>query len=189
MSRKKTGEGIFYIVFLDRIGERSSQLLIEALTYKIPEGTHTIYILISTGGGSVSYGFAIFSILRALPYKIIIHNIGSVDSIGIVFFLAARERYSIRYGTFLIHRVKSSADNKEADDSYIEEKLSCIRAEEKKIKDAVLNNSNISGKEFDELFTVGQLKDAEYALNRGIISKICDISLPEKANVVVIKSA
>lgn len=42
--------------------------------------------MLSTPGGSVMNGLNLYNVLRALPFKIITHNVGNVDSIGMQLF-------------------------------------------------------------------------------------------------------
>ncbi len=43
---------------------------------------------------------------EGVPYKLITHNVGNVDSIGNVIFLAAEERYACSTSTFMFHGVR-----------------------------------------------------------------------------------
>jgi ATP-dependent Clp protease protease subunit len=187
-SHDRESDGTTYIIFCTTIEDNTAQEFMDIIANDLPEDTHTLYILFSTGGGSVSYGFTIYNFLRALPYRIIMHNIGSVDSIGVVIFLAAHERYSTDNGSFLIHRVKGSSKNEKTDDSSLREKLSCIEVEEEKIKNVVTRYTKISTREFWHLFDIGQLKDVDYAFDRGIIDDVRDARIPQGAKVLVIKA-
>jgi ATP-dependent Clp protease, protease subunit len=177
-----------YIVFCAGIDEKPVQEFMDVIASKISGDTERLYILFSTGGGSVSCGFALYNFLRALPYDIEMHNIGSVDSIGIVIFLAAQKRYSTANGTFLIHRVKSEFKKEKMEGGSINEKLSCVKGEEKKISDVVISRSKMPVEEFNKLFEAGELKDAEYGLKNGIIEEIKDVSFPQGAQIFVIKA-
>ena len=50
-------------------------------------------------------GLNLYNVLRALPTKLITHNVGNVDSIGNAIFLAGVERYACPHSTFMFHGV------------------------------------------------------------------------------------
>ncbi len=62
------------------------------LSDQINKGQKEFYFLISSPGGSVNDGIVLYNFIKALPAKIIMHNIGVIDSIATVIFLAANER-------------------------------------------------------------------------------------------------
>jgi ATP-dependent Clp protease protease subunit len=175
-----------YVALLGSIDDEKAEQFLDIVANKLPKGTRTLHIFFSTGGGTVSSGFVIYNFLRALPYKVIMHNIGSVDSIGGVIFLAGEERYAVENGTFLIHRVSSELKENKSDESSIREKLSCICAEEEKIRQIFLERSKLSREEFEHLFEYGELKDASFALEKGIIHERRPIPLPPVGALLVV---
>lgn len=188
-SQQSDTDGIAYIGLFASIGQESVQECIDALITRLPEDTHTVYFLLSTGGGSVSYGFTLYNFLTQLPYKLVMHNVGSVDSIGGVIFLAGKERYSTENGTFLIHRVKGDFKESTANDSNLREKLSCVQTEETKIRRVLTGRSALSDKEFDQLFEYGELKDTAFALEKEWIHAVKPAPFPKPDRWVLIKGA
>jgi len=51
------------------------------------------------------HGMNLYNVLRAMPFKLITHNVGNVDSIGNAVFLARAERYACPHSTFMFHGV------------------------------------------------------------------------------------
>ena len=51
------------------------------------------------------YGMNLYNVLRALPIKLTVHNVGNVDSIGNAVFLAGSPRYACPHSTFMFHGV------------------------------------------------------------------------------------
>jgi ATP-dependent protease ClpP protease subunit len=188
VGKRHRGNGTAYICFFSAIEAASTQKLLDVIANNLPEDTHTIYIMITTQGGSIPHGFFLYNILRGLPYKIVMHNIGSVDSIGNVMFFAAEERYSSSNGTFLIHKAKTVAKNDCADEQYIREKLSCLNVEEKKIRDIFETHTKIPSTDLDLFFQSGELKDANYALETGMIKEIREIQIPADGFLTIIQS-
>src|SRR5689334_10006668 len=81
-----------------------------ALIAELPNHVKTLHLLISTGGGTVMHGIAAYNLLKSLPHTVITHNIGDVNSIGIIMFLAGKKRYASPLATFMIHGVKAVID-------------------------------------------------------------------------------
>jgi ATP-dependent protease ClpP protease subunit len=50
-------------------------------------------------------GITMFNVLLAMPYEIVTHNIGNVDSIAVALFLAGKRRLSNANATFMFHGV------------------------------------------------------------------------------------
>lgn len=64
-----------------------------------------VYLLLSTPGGSVMHGMNLYNVLRGMPFELITHNVGNVDSIGNAVFLAGAKRYAAPHSTFMFHGV------------------------------------------------------------------------------------
>lgn len=187
-AKKEAKDGIAYIASFGNIDATFTETLIDTIANKLPDNTKTIYYLFSTGGGTVSIGVAIYNLLRALPYKVVMHNIGSVDSIGNVIFAAGNERYATPNGTFLIHRVRSTMEkNDNLEDNLLREKLNITETEENKIIKIYLEHTKIPKMELLQYFESGELKNAQYAIEKGMIDEIREVKIPEGAEVIVIK--
>ena len=172
-----------YIGLFGSIDEDIMRKSIDLIANKLPDDTDTLYVLFSTTGGDVSAGFVLYNYLRALPVAVVMHNVGSVDSIGNVIFMAGEKRYVTSNGTFLIHRVKSTTNNDNAEVSYIHEKLSTIVTEEKKIKSVFMERSRMSSEEFEARFAKGELQDADYAVKHGLADEIRELKLPAHTQI------
>ena len=68
--------------------------VLQLTTQLVQQGFDEIRLFMTTPGGDVATGFTLFHYLRSLPVKIVTHNVGSVNSIGNVVFLAGEERYA-----------------------------------------------------------------------------------------------
>ena len=92
----------------DRVREFSEFCLNKIEKYQ-PE---ILYFLFASPGGSTDAGITLYNFLRALPQKIVMHNMSSVDSIGTVVFLAGDERFASPHSTFLFHSVKKQHEKR-----------------------------------------------------------------------------
>lgn len=67
------------------------------------EGADALQINIATMGGECSYGFTLYNFLRALPLPVHTHNLGTVESMGNILFLAGEQRTACAHSKFLFH--------------------------------------------------------------------------------------
>jgi ATP-dependent Clp protease protease subunit len=67
------------------------------------EGASEIWLHFASEGGQTFQGFAVYSFLRSLPVPLTVHNLGNVESISLVVYLAGETRRVCPQGRFLIH--------------------------------------------------------------------------------------
>jgi ATP-dependent Clp protease, protease subunit len=95
-----------YISFFADINPMTSAALVGNIFDQINKGgANAIYLLLSTPGGTVDHGIALYNVLKGLPVPFTTHNVGSVNSIGNVVFLAGKERKAAPNTTFMFHGV------------------------------------------------------------------------------------
>ena len=97
--------GTVYVSFSADINPTTTETLIGLCAKLSQEGATTIYLLLSTPGGNVHNGINLYNMLKSMPFKLITHNVASVDSVGNVVFLAGDERYACANATFMFHGV------------------------------------------------------------------------------------
>src|SRR5438067_2302454 len=89
--------------FVGQITNPASKNLRTACCNAVTNGTKEIQILFSSLGGDVSEAFSLHNFLRALPVKLTMHCVGSVDSAAMSVFLAGEQRLCCPDSTFLFH--------------------------------------------------------------------------------------
>ena len=176
-----------YLGLFSSIESSTAERFIDTVCNKIPADTKTLYILFSSSGGSVSAGFVIYNFLRSLPYTIIMHTIGSVDCIGMVLFLAGKQRYATDNATFLLQRITSHPGESETPNA-AKNRLSCVTVEQTKIRDITLERTDLTEKQFDKLFAQGKCETAKFALQKKLIHAIRPCPFP-KEHVYIIKNS
>lgn len=62
-----------------------------------------ITLYLSSEGGDLNSGFSLYNFIRSYPLPIKIINMGTIESIAVMIYLAADERYSIENSRFLFH--------------------------------------------------------------------------------------
>ena len=129
-------------------------------------------------------GITLYNFMRGLPYKLVAHNIGNVDSIGNAVFLAADERYACPHSTFMFHGVGFDNPARRYEWKDLDQMMDSLMADEKRIADIICERSAVSEDEAKEFFMLQQTKSAEFARERGVIHEIRDLSLPLGAPVL-----
>jgi ATP-dependent protease ClpP protease subunit len=172
-----------YINFFDGINESKVKAMMGMLSQIVAQNRpETLYFLFSSPGGSVDAGIVLYNFLRALPVEIIMHNTGSVGSIGTVIFLAGAKRYAAPQSTFLFHGVQTLFPaNTTMTHPQLFERLSTVKQDENKIAGIVASRSNLTEKEVRELFHQGESKDLDFAKDKGVIHEIREPAIPKDA--------
>ena len=96
---------VVYVLFSAEINAHTTESLLAVAAKCVNQKVKEIYLAMSTPGGSVMHGMNLYNVLRALPVTLTVHNVGSVNSIGNVIFLAGERRYASQHSTFMFHGV------------------------------------------------------------------------------------
>jgi len=117
-----------YIKLFAGINGNSVNAFMNIIDQKVTAGIEHLVILISSPGGSVFHGLSAYNYLRGLPVTVETHNFGSVDSIGVVLYLAGEKRYSVPDARFLLHPVSFGfSSNQRLEEKQLEEKLKSLQ--------------------------------------------------------------
>lgn len=91
------------IHFTGPINSSTCGNLINTCAKVLQQEAEELRINIATMGGECSYGFTLYNFLRALPVPIHTHNLGTVESMGNILFLAGERRSACTHSKFLFH--------------------------------------------------------------------------------------
>jgi ATP-dependent protease ClpP protease subunit len=177
MDNKKT----VYITFFDGIDptkvNKFIQFTTEVINIHNPTG---LYFFIASNGGDVDSGFVLYNFLISLQIKLTItmHNIGTIDSIANVIFVAGQNRYAAPNASFLFHGVSMNMQGP-VSRTILKESLSRLEGMEDRIAHTVSKHSKLTEADLTSLFQQGEGKDVNFALNKEIISEIIVPSVPE----------
>lgn len=94
-----------YLSFAAKVTDQTASSLMHTLAAAIQQGVQELNLLLATPGGSVMHGMALYNYLTALPVALTTFNIGNVDSIGAIVFLAGTHRFACPHSTFTLHPV------------------------------------------------------------------------------------
>lgn len=173
------GADLVYVSFSAEVNPNTTEVLIGAMANCANLGVKKVYLLISTPGGAVMNGMNVYNVLRGMPFDLVTHNVGNVDSIGNVIFLAGKERYATPHSTFMFHGVGLTANgNMRLEEKILREYLGNIQADHKRIGAILAQGSSLSEAEVETLFLEAQTKDAAWAVGRGIVHEVRDVHIP-----------
>jgi len=121
-----------------------------------------------------------------MPFKVITHNVGNVDSIGNAIFLAGEERYACKHSTFMFHGVGFNMANQNIrlEEKNIREMLDNILSNHSRIGTILEERTKLDKAVIPELFREAQTKDSAFAVGCGIIDEVRDINIPPGSTVI-----
>src|SRR5687767_340379 len=100
---QEQGKKTAYITFNAGIDQKIIQTMIAVFFEQIQNGFEHLYIMFTTTGGGINEGIALYNTLRSMPATVTMHNMGNIDSVGNIIFLAGEHRYACPSSTFMFH--------------------------------------------------------------------------------------
>lgn len=167
-----------YVSFAAEINAKTTEALLGVMAQQCGQNVKTVHLLLSTPGGQVNCGITIYNILRGMPFELITHNVGNVDSIGNVIFLAGAKRFACAHSTFMFHGVGFDiVQPARFEEKTLRERMQSLDADQSRIGAIIRERTNLNAKEVKRLFFEAQTKDATHARANGIVHKICDVNI------------
>lgn len=173
-----------YISFVAEINVSTAEVLLNTCGQLANQKIKNVHLLLSTPGGQVREGIALYNTLRAMPFKLITHNTGSVNSIGNVIFLAGEERYACPVSYFMFHGVGFEAPGVRLEEKLLRERLDGIMSDQGLIAKVIQERTRLNSEETSKLFLQAVTKDAPWAKDVGIIDEIREAHIPSGTPVV-----
>ena len=175
-----------YVLFSAEVNPNTTEVLLATCADLANKGAKAIHLLLSTPGGSVMHGINIYNILRGLPFRLTTHNVGSVNSVGNVVFLAGDERYAVPDSTFMFHGVGFDVpQGSRLEEKLLRERLDSIQADQNQIASIIRDRASFPDEqEIASLFLQAATKDVAYARGHGIIHEIRNLDIPFGATVI-----
>ena len=169
---------IEYVLFSRLINDENVSELVRKLN-EISSREQDIYLLLNSHGGNVAAGIHCYNMLRALPTRLVSHNVGNVDSIANAIFLAGEERYSTSAAVFMYHSVGFDFNAPtRLDCRQLREHLDSVVADHNRIGAIISDRSELALPAAIELFDTQIVRTSAWALESGIIHGVKDLQLP-----------
>ena len=174
-----------YLLFQSEVNQQSCERLCTAMSALANQGYREIYFVLSTPGGGVSNGLAIYNLMRGLPCRFVTHNIGNVDSIGNVIYLGGEERYTCAHATFMWHGVGfNNVQVPRLEQKNLKEMLDNITHDHVRIGGIVRERSNLDARKITKLFLEARTKDADFAVESGLAHAIREVQIEPGRQIV-----
>ncbi len=173
-----------YLDFYAPITEENVNTFMQVINGQIIEKSpESIYLLLSSSGGSVVAGITMYNFILSLRRKVefTIHNIGAVDSIANVVFMSGHKRYASKTSTFLFHGITWNLNQGAYTLNQLREFANQTEASNRQITSIISDNSSLTETELLSLFIQGESKDVDFAIEKGIIHEIKDVDIPDDA--------
>ena len=127
-----------YVSFSAEITPQTSESLLAVCADLAKKQVDKVYLLLSTPGGNVMNGLNLYNVLCGMPFTLTTHNVGNVNSIGNVVFLAGEERYATNNSSFMFHGVGFPVTaNTHFEEKLLRERLNGVLADQGQIADVV----------------------------------------------------
>ena len=176
---------LVYVSFSAEINVKTTESLIAVLSNLANLNVGAVNLLISTPGGSVMNGLNLYNVLKGMPFELTTHNVGNVDSIGNMVFLAGRRRYATATATFMFHGVGFTLDKGgRLEEKDLRERLDGILSDQTRIGQVISQHTRLTEEEVAGLFRQAQTKDAHFAVEKGIVDEIREVQIPPGAPVI-----
>ncbi|MHB1765545.1 MAG: ATP-dependent Clp protease proteolytic subunit [Gammaproteobacteria bacterium] len=174
-----------YLLFQSEVNQQSCERLCTAMGALAAQGFREIYLMLSTPGGGVSNGLAIYNFMRGLPCRFVTHNIGNVDSIGNVIFLGGDQRYACAQATFMWHGVGfNNVQVPRLEQKNLKEMLDNIKHDHRRIGEIVAERSNLQPRQIGKLFLEAQTKDANFAIKYRLAHAIRELQIESGRQII-----
>lgn len=178
-----------YVLFTAPILPETVNALVGHLASLAPHHEE-LHLLLNSPGGSVGDGVHCYNLLRSLPVKLSTYNVGNVDSIANVIFLAGDRRFAADSAVFLFHGVAVELPGPaRLDEPFLRERLQSIQADHDRIAGIMADRTKLTVETATELFREQRVHGADWALEHGIIHRVGQPELPKDIPLVQIQTA
>ena len=172
-----------YVWFARSINDQTMNELIASL-FDIATRSDEIHLLINSNGGNVHAGIHCYTMMNALSATLITYNVGHVDSIANVIFLAGEKRYCAPTSVFMFHSVGFDYNGPtRLEGRQLREHLDSVVADHKRIGDIISSRSLLKQPAASELFDIQRVYDASWAKENGVVHDISELQIRQGANM------
>lgn len=174
-----TPASIKYLSFSADIDRQSVQMLIQVMSKYHNDGVQEVYLMLSTTGGETQAGIHLYNFLRGLPIRLTVHNVGYVNSVGNVIFLAGDSRYANANATFMFHGVGFTlSQGQRFQEQQLRERLEGVLRDQGRLGSIIQERTKLDEEVVAALFSKAETKDAAWAAEHGFIDEVRDLQIP-----------
>lgn len=174
-----------FLSFIRPVTIETVNALLSVVNDVIKQGATEIILLMSSPGGNLLSGFAAYNQLSLLPVTLTTYNIGSINSVAIIMFLAGEKRFAVPTATFLFHETNwSFTQSTEIPRRQIIEAASALDSYEKNMRDIIVSKTSLTASEVNDLLLAYLTRDAHFAKDRKIIDDIVMIDISPGVQII-----
>ena len=173
-----------YINFNLEINPQSTQALFKIIQEQLAKKIEKIFLLISSPGGNVDPGIAIYNFLKGLPIEVITHNYGSCDSIAALVFCAGKKRYTVVNSRFLIHGIGLTVQNQRFNEINLRETLDSLKNQRETISKIIAKECNKKVEDVEKDMLDGIVLNPDEAIKYGLVTEIKNDLIPSGFNFI-----
>ena len=174
-----------FVSFSAEVVPQTAEALLNAMAQLVNHGFRDIHLLLSSPGGVVALGITIYNVLRGLPIDLTTHNVGNVDSIGTVIYLAGERRFVCPQATFMLHGVSFTAPPmSQFFEKTLKERLASIQADHERIKAIYNERAGIDPERAEEIFLGESTMNAAESVANGLAHGIEAVQIPAGSPVL-----
>ncbi|MBA7605808.1 ATP-dependent Clp protease proteolytic subunit [subsurface metagenome] len=173
-----------YLNFNLKINPQSAQALFNIIQEQLSQGMKKLHLLISSPGGNVDPGIAIYNFLKGLPIQVITYNYGSCDSIAALVFCAGEKRYTVSNSRFLIHGIGLTVQNQRFNEAKLRETLDSLKNQREIISKIIAKECEKRIKDVETDMLNGIVLNPQEAIEYGLATEIKDDLIPQGVNFI-----
>lgn len=178
------GKNIF-ISFVQPVDSVTVNSILKICNEAVRLGHETITLLISSQGGGMEVGFALYNQLIGLPVELTTYNIGSINSVANIIFLAGKKRLATPSATFLFHETYWNLPGAtQLRFQQVNEISESLKAEDDRVKNVILSHSKMEREYLNKLIGKGSTLDANEALKNGIVHEIRELDISKGIEIL-----
>ena len=174
-----------YVIFHGDINVHSRQWITQTLCECVRAGVPEVHLAMSSTGGNLHEATTLYHMLKSCPVRLIVHNVGSVNSAAIAVFAAGKTRYAAPGAAFRFHRMTSAPIHGPQTIQQLHEAAQFLAGEADLHHNVIAAETDFSSSDVEALFSGENWLSAQQAQAHSLIDEIRDFSLDSGAPVVV----
>lgn len=167
-------------VIVNLIGEinnRTTTQFLFILSNQLQSGTKDFRINIPSPGGGVFHGITIYNFLIGLKGIVLhTHNLGQIDSVANLIYMAGNVRTASTTSTFLLHPPRAIFPQGAYTIEDLRERVQGLESDERKLAEIIASRLTKPVKEVQEMFQLRKTYTSKEAKTLGFATKIEDFA-------------
>ncbi|QAU34933.1 ATP-dependent Clp protease proteolytic subunit [Janthinobacterium sp. 17J80-10] len=176
-------ETVLYATLAGRVDEAMVQRLFSQMATAVSCGVQELHLMIQSTGGIINDGISVYNYLRSLPLEITTYNTGTVQSIAVSIFLAAKKRKASLFATFMIHKATFYAASPTTS-VQLSAATQSLMVDDDRIERILKQYIRMPEEKWEVHRYVDLFITAEEALVFGVIDEIADFKPPPGAKLI-----